>query len=252
MTNYGNNMKNVQCYNNIFFTNGNLPFINIPAIFTTENPAFKGNLYWSASGNPKWIYGNNTASTLSDFRNSGTNCEKTNTTLHGISMDPLMEGIGIASPTIFPQTNDKLKYYLLKKNSPAIDKGLNLQTQFLISSGNRDYWGNVTGNSLPDIGANEFSESANYRKFHNTELSVFPNPVSAGYLNIIIPGNLSVEKVELHSITGQTLLIKNCQINMNGLLNIPLDRINAGLYSLIVIMKDGQIYTANKICILHN
>lgn len=252
ITNYGNSMKNVQCYNNIFFTDGNLPFINIPPTFTIDNPAFKGNLYWSATGNPKWIYGNNTAGTLSDFRNSGSSCEKTNTTLHGINMDPLIEGMGIASPTIFPQSNDKLNYYLLKKNSPAIDNGLNLQTQFLINSGNRDYWGNITGNGLPDIGANEFSGTAIYNRYHNAELSVYPNPVSTAYLNIKIPKNQSIEKIELHSITGQISLIQDCEINMNGLINVSLDRINSGLYSLIIILKDGQIYAANKICILRN
>ena len=251
ITDYGTSMKNIQCYNNIFLTSGGLPFVNIPNAFVAENPAFKGNLYWSASANPKWIYGSNTYSTLSDFRNAGIHCEKSNSTAHGIYTDPNLEGIGTIALTLFPKTNEQLINYVLKKNSAAIDAGLNLQTLFNINSGNRDFWGNTIAGAIPDIGAHEFSTTSTYSKIKNTNIQIYPNPVSTDCFQVFIPGGQYLYKVDLINSTGQKIAINAFTITPEGYMVIKLEKVPSGLYNLMVLSKNGKRYLSDKIYILN-
>ncbi|MEY3249362.1 MAG: hypothetical protein RL742_1405 [Bacteroidota bacterium] len=181
MTNYGNSMENLACYNNIFQTEGGVPLLSVPAAFTAQNPVFLGNLYWSSNAPFSIFYGLNQYSSLDGFRTACLNCERIQGMNTGRHADPLFLNAHADPPTLFPLSNDSLSVGRLAENSPAIDAGLNLETLFGIDAGARDFWNNpaLSGNQ-PDIGAHEWLFSTNSTepviRLAPLQVLVYPNP----------------------------------------------------------------------------
>lgn len=156
MTNFGNSMNGVACYNNIFQTTGGIPLLNIPAVFTPQQPAFLGNLYWT-SGAPFSLRYGALCNSLDQFRNAGPACEKIGSIAVGLEADPLLQSIQSPAPTLFPLPNDSLDIARLPMNSPCVNGGLDLTNIFGLMPGTRDYWGtSIPQNGNYDIGAFEY------------------------------------------------------------------------------------------------
>jgi len=69
---------------------------------------------------------------------------------HKITQDPMVDDPGSGGKGL-----ESVSGYKLKKDSPCIDKGLNIS-----GNGGRDYWGNPLRDGKPDIGAHEYSASS--------------------------------------------------------------------------------------------
>lgn len=154
MTDYGTQMTGVECYNNIFLTQG-LPVIDVPATFINQNPAFIGNLYWAGGGATTFVYGN-TYNSLSSFRSAGVNCEHIQNTNYGFEADPLLPNILSPAPTLYPQVTEMLSSYAIINTSPMMNAAVNMSALFGFGNGSKDYYGNMVPNSqAPEIGAEE-------------------------------------------------------------------------------------------------
>ncbi|NDB35208.1 MAG: right-handed parallel beta-helix repeat-containing protein [Flavobacteriia bacterium] len=155
MTDYGTQMIGVECYNNIFVTQG-LPMIDVPTTFINQNPAFIGNLYWSGGGAMTYVYGN-TYNSLSNFRSAGVNCEHIQNTNYGFEADPLLPSFQSQAPTLYPQATEMLLAYNLTSNtSPIMDAAVDVMALFGFGAGSKDYYGNTVPNDQgPEIGAEE-------------------------------------------------------------------------------------------------
>jgi hypothetical protein len=179
MSNYGNSMLNVECYNNIFQTTGGVALMNIPSVFVTAtSPKFINNLYWTSGSTVKMTYGATTYNSLANFR--GSNREQLSSINYGLNVDPVLSNVGSPAPTLYPASTETLNAYKISTSSPAIDAGMDLFTKFGINIGLRDYWNNIskTG-SAHDIGAHEYTASIPTdipnNAFENGVV-VFPNP----------------------------------------------------------------------------
>jgi hypothetical protein len=179
MTDFGTSMAGVECYNNIFQTTEGIPFLDVPYTFVAQNPAFKGNLYWSTNGIFSLKYGT-LCHSLEAFRLAGPNCEHIGGIPTGIVGDPLLQNIFDPAPTLFPLPNDSLNTAMIPANSPASDAGIDLSAQFGFDVGGRDFWNTaLPSGSAYDIGANEFNQN-DINKIKNISLGrgvlFFPNP----------------------------------------------------------------------------
>jgi hypothetical protein len=245
MTNYGSNMSGVECYNNIFQTADGLPFVSVPLAFTVQNPKFNGNLYYTNGSKTLWKWGSQTANSLDEFRNLSVNCENLSGTKTGYFIDPMLKDVGIAPANLFPQPNNILKQFAPMPGSPAIDKGLNLNVNFSINTGNRDFAGSsIPGNSLFDIGAFEASASNSIEAADNKAFNLFPNPLNGEELTLQMINNEIVSQFQLYSITGNLLFHKICESSLNSNeLNIRLGKIQPGIYLVRIETTAGKKYS---------
>lgn len=245
MTNYGSNMSGVECYNNIFQTADGLPFVSVPLAFTVQNPKFNGNLYYTNGSKTLWKWGSQTANSLDEFRNLSVNCENLSGTKTGYFIDPMLKDVGIAPANLFPQPNNILKQFAPMPGSPAIDKGLNLNVNFSINTGNRDFAGSsIPGNSLFDIGAFEASASNSIEAADNKAFNLFPNPLNGEELTLQMINNEIVSQFQLYSITGNLLFHKICESSLNSNeLNIRLGKIQPGIYLVRIETTVGKKYS---------
>ena len=248
MSNYGNNMSNVECYNNIFYVNGvnaNGPLflLNVPTVFVAQKPKFINNLYWSKSGQFRYVYGN-AYSSLTDFRTAGNECEKLLGINKGFETDPLLLNVDLASPTNFPRVNDSLNAYKASAASPVIDKGLNLKSTFNIDFGNRDFWNNALSfNQTIDIGAHEFANASSIESFKTTQsYNLYPNPFNDGLTIQAI--NEQGFNVKILDFTGKQIVFASSE---NNQVFLNLSHLEKGLYSVILINETSNITTTYKI-----
>jgi len=254
ITDYGNSMKNIQCYNNVFVTDGALPFINVPLTFAADNPRFAGNLYWSLSNNVKWIYGNSIATSIIDFRNSGSFCEKLNNTNTGLVADPQITGLTQTPTVLYPQTNAQLINYKIQKNSPCINAGINLMSKLGLHSGNFDFWGNSINNSDSiDIGANEYQSAANFNplKHQSADIYVKPNPASSNSVLLTLPENTHLNNIVLMGIDGRiNHHIKVNKINRT-IFEVDIKNIPSGTYIIKTVNSSQKTMISERLIILH-
>jgi hypothetical protein len=172
-------MANVACYNNIFSSTGGIRMIHVPAVFTTQNPKFIGNLYWGNGSAAGFFYGG-ARNSLADFRSAGVFCEKNGTANTGLEADPLLTNINKQPLTVAPLAPQFLDAFRLQSSSPAINAAIDLSAFAGIAPGTRDFFGNARGTGLAaDIGAHEMSmgtASADIRA-SDRGFVIYPNPV---------------------------------------------------------------------------
>jgi len=185
MTDFGSNMSGIACYNNIFQTSGPLSLISVPLSFKNSNPRFLGNLYWNTDQTFIFNYGTKYQS-LQEFRNAGEYCEKLNGLPTGMDLDPKLIPSSIPSPVLYPQAHDSLQTARLSNLSPAIDRGLELNSMFGIDPGPRDFYGHpIPIQGRYDIGAHEWErQTTNSSLPIDSKFLVYPNPTQSGTLYI--------------------------------------------------------------------
>lgn len=207
MTNFGNSMNGVACYNNIFQTTDGIPLLNIPGVFTPQQPAFAGNLYWT-SGAPFSLRYGVQCNSLDQFRNAGPACEKVGNMAVGLEADPLLQGIGFQAPTLFPLPNDSLDIVRVPMSSPCVDAGLNLSVIFGLLPSQRDFWGTSTPqNGALDIGAFEYWQLPMVggaedilRELH--KVSATPNPADRQLVLTVAMANQQRWQLWIKGING--------------------------------------------------
>lgn len=140
---------NTKVYNNLFITANNQKLVE-------GNPdksmaTFSGNVYWAVDGK----YDIAGYRSLEGWR-AATGQEMLNGKPVGMLVDPKLIDLG-NSDTIGDPTNlHTLTAYQLQKDSPLVDAGIELQSQFGINPGNRDFYGNPIPSCRGfDIGAHE-------------------------------------------------------------------------------------------------
>ncbi len=148
----GGSYSNINIRNNIFIAEAGKKLISYQKIagFTFQN-----NLYWQ-SGEPLVIDGMGTIYTsLADWR-AATGQEMLNGQPVGIEIGPQLVNVH-DHPILGPHNLANLSGFKLKSTSQGRDAGLDLQTEFGIDPGTRDFWGNsIPQGSLFDIGGQEY------------------------------------------------------------------------------------------------
>jgi len=229
MSDYGTNMSGVECYNNIFYTTGGLPLLNVPNTFVTQAPKFIGNLYYTNGDAFSITYGN-LYNSLSAFRNAGSVCEKNGSSNTGIEGNPLLLNTNKNPFTVFPKPTDSLNAFNFSQLSPCRNAGLDLKTLFGIDMGARDYWGHPLKNeSAYDIGAYEWKNPTNSIPSNNlSSCVIYPNPIRDEPLIIDLPVQYgTTTALELFDITGKTWIT---QLLNTGSNTVEIQTMPIGIY----------------------
>jgi hypothetical protein len=233
MTDYGTNMSGVECYNNIFYTTGGLPLVTVPSTFVAQTPKFIGNLYYTNSEPFSITYGNKYTS-LADFRNAGTYCEKNGNNNTGINLDPQLININKSPLTVFPKPTDSLNAFHFSQMSPCRNAGLDLKTLFGIDMGTKDFWGNTLKNeNTYDIGAYEWkSQTSGIYSTDLSRISIYPNPIGIEDLSIDLQKNSnSPTHLKLFDISGKLWVEQKLNEGSN---HIQTNSLPPGLYFVLI------------------
>ena len=207
--------------------------VTVPTTFVAQTPKFIGNLYYTNSEPFSITYGNKYTS-LADFRNAGTYCEKNGNNNTGINLDPQLININKSPLTVFPKPTDFLNAFHFSQMSPCRNAGLDLKTLFGIDMGTRDFWGNTLKNeNAYDIGAFEWEIQT--FGIYSTDLSrtrIYPNPIGKEYLIIDLPENInSSTQLKLFDISGKLWVEQKL---IEGLNQIKTSSLPPGLYFVLI------------------
>ncbi|NNC88163.1 MAG: right-handed parallel beta-helix repeat-containing protein [Akkermansiaceae bacterium] len=142
--------------NNLFVTAGGNPLIWRDSGADTT---FAGNNYWPSGGAFSILYNGTTYPSLSAWR-TGTGQELLGGSPTGSALDPHLTDPGNGGTVGDAGLLGTLTAYKLQAGSPMVDAGLDLQAEFGIDPGPRDFYGGPLpyGTAL-DIGAHEFTEA---------------------------------------------------------------------------------------------
>lgn len=151
-------MSNLKIRNNIFYVTKGVSMLNAP-LFDTTVALFQNNNYYSTINRPTFYFGSYFYS-LSEWKAGAAGQEMKGNKSIGFSKDPLFINPG-GGKSIKPTHGGDLTYmtaYMIQPTSEMIDAGLNLNEEFGIDIGSRDFYNNkVLEGSNFDIGANEFN-----------------------------------------------------------------------------------------------
>ena len=137
---------NIQFNNNILYASNGADLVSVPKGYSAN---FKGNIYYSPDAFNIAFQGK-TYGSLESFRATGN--EKLNSLNLGFEGDPLLNTPGSGITIGHGRDLASLTSYHLKSESPAKNKGINLQMEI----GDRDYYGgSPLKDSQQDIGAHE-------------------------------------------------------------------------------------------------
>lgn len=152
-------ISNVAFYNNILIQLGSGHVVSAPSAYSTSTALFQGNVYYGANGTTiKWgvpIY-----TSLTTWR-ATTNQEKIGSSDVGAIVNPLLVDMN-AQPAITSATDIRtITNVMLQPGSPVIETGLDLQAQFGVNPGTRDYFAQTL--TLPlSVGAHHASSIAGW------------------------------------------------------------------------------------------
>ena len=135
--------------NNIFETAGGVPLI---LDYSTSGATFIGNDYWTSGGAFVIRYHGARVNSLAAFRAAGQETLKGKPT--GYNIDPKLQNPGKGGTIGDADDLSTLSAYLLDSTSGLLNAGLNLESLFGISSGQRNFYGKpIPLNGPFDIGA---------------------------------------------------------------------------------------------------
>ncbi len=151
---------NTEIYNNIIVTVPNKKVVNI------QDPAggwtFKGNCYWTYGDNIEIDWDGTTYTGLAAWR-SGTGQEIHDGNDVGFELDPELIDPGNGGTLGDPCLLETLDAYRLAGSSGLIDEGLDIQAEFGIDPGPRDYYGaSIPVGAQLDVGAHEYRNAADF------------------------------------------------------------------------------------------
>lgn len=153
IANYSPGFNNIDAYNNIFYSTGGVPLVSIPAGVGFDAD-FYGNLY-HATGAFSIDYKGTNYGSLNTFR-AGSGKEIWNTVNTGTQGDPGLVSPGTGGTIGFGNPLTTLFDYQLTNGALAYNNGLDLATEFGLTIGAQDFYGNPSFSSATqDIGAYE-------------------------------------------------------------------------------------------------
>ena len=110
---------------------------------------------------------------------------------------------------------------------------------------NEEYWGIVTRDRVPKEAyyvVQEIYEAASLSVNENfLDISVYPNPVSDGFLNVINPSNEALN-ISVYDLNGR--MVHSQQIIFDS---IDISHLSGGFYSMLI--TSGKRTTAKKIVV---
>lgn len=153
IANYSPGFNNIDVYNNIFYSTGGVDLVSIP-IGGGFDADFYGNLYYATGAFTIDYKGTNYGS-LNTFR-AGSGKEIWNTANTGVEGDPGLVSPGTGGVIGFGNPLTTLFDYQLVNAALAYNSGLDLATEFGLTIGAQDFYGNPSFSSASqDIGAYE-------------------------------------------------------------------------------------------------
>ncbi len=152
-------MTGNELYNNIFIARNGAKLVSIKNHL--NGFTFKNNLYWTQGDSAIIEWGTNTFATLDTWR-TASGQEVHNASNVGMQTDPQLQDPGNGARLEDPLSLTTLAAYCIAQNSPCIDAGLDLHTEFAIDPGPRDFYSNaLPQGAVLDIGAHERAASTN-------------------------------------------------------------------------------------------
>ena len=137
---------------------------------TSGGWSYKGNCYWTYGDNIEINWGGTTYTSLASWR-SATGQETLDGNDVGFECDPCLVDVGNGGTIGDPCNLASLTAYKLLSNSPLIDAGLDLQSEFGIDPGVRDYYGTaIPIGDQYDAGADEYRNPADFDYDHKVNL----------------------------------------------------------------------------------
>ncbi len=241
--NWNFGMTGIEVYNNIFETTGGASLIDIPNGY---NAFFAGNLYWSSGSTFKIRYHGTDYTNIAAWRTASGN-EKVNSTLTGITADPLLTNVGNGG-ILWPAPTYSLNAYKTSSGSPANNAALNLSSLFAINTGTIDFFNSALTSTLRGIGAYEktssIATSIENINGANVNISYFPNPVLSGG-NIHLSGGEGPYKLELFNLSGALVALETVK---GSEYYVPEGKFATGIY-IIRINDKNEKSTTGKIMI---
>ena len=235
LTEYGSVMSNIRAYNNAIITDG-VKLLDVPPSFVSQQPHFKGNGYWSNGKSVSIRYGKEISS-LEGFRAECPDCEKINGLDVGVFANPEISGFGKAAPINFPKPPDSLSFYRIAGNSAFADKGLDLNKEFGIALGDRDFFGKFTNKQVHSIGAYAPEVIVNSIKQQlNDDLKLMQ--LGNNQLFIQFPEDMISKTLILHSLLGKKIYEAHID-GKNGLYITEPLTISPGVYVLSIQRECG-------------
>mgnify|MGYP000645704532 CR=1 FL=1 len=130
------------------------------------------------------------------------------------------------------------KYVFFRINPDAI----NITTYLRVNVSSADH---TTAANKPSLKIT-FSPTLAVKSFENSVLSLYPNPVKNGVLNVSLNGFSNAAKLQIYSITGQMVHSEKVEVNSRNSAKINLN-LSSGLY--IVKLEEGAISKTQKLIV---
>ena len=231
ITNWVTGIYNVEVYNNIFQSGGNLTTVDIPSGYSAK---FMSNLYFSFMAANIFNYRGETYTGLKSWSDA-TNNEKLNNVIVGKEGNPKLKNPG-NSILLFPKTNKELDAYQLAVGSPAIGSGLNLDSLFHINIGTHDYYGTIIApKSSHNIGAFETEQGLSIFKPSVQKLTILeisPNPSNGNFKIEFDNDENSSASATISDITGR---IVDTRTTSDSFIQYANMNLTEGIYYITVI-----------------
>ena len=204
LTEYGSVMSNIRAYNNAIITDG-VKLLDVPPSFVNQKPHFKGNGYWANGKSFLMRYGKEISS-LQAFRAECPDCEKLGNLDVGVYADPQIHGFGKAAPINFPLANADLEFYRIAFNSAFSNVGIDVQKEFGLNLGERDFYGKFTTEmSKHSIGAHAPSMSPSNVLEEISESIIISQNSNGG---VLIDVRTPFSSIAVFSLLGEKLFEK--------------------------------------------
>jgi len=204
-------LSNGQVSNNILFASAN--YFNLDS--GTTAPSFTGNDY---TGGASFLYLGTTYTSLSSWQ-SATGQEEISSVNVGLTVNPAFNNGGNGG-TVHGYAPQNLAQYQYNKNSPVIDAGVNLVSQYGFPVGSQDFYGNPIpdANGKYGVGAFEFTPGAffnwvqggNHQNGGSSVTTValtLPAKVGVGdflCISVSFAGSVSTDNVTMSDDKGNT------------------------------------------------
>jgi len=199
-------VSNCKIFNNLVYLKGeNLLYVD-NNLSGTGSVEYWGNCYYSESP-AKYRDGSNTYLTLDEWRAGKEGQEKTVDGLTGMEVNPMLYNPGAGDTLKLSSQLNLMTAYVLKSNSPCIDKGIDPVKYYGLKAYSVDFLGNANSKSgTYSIGACMFREglSIDEKKNNANSISVYPNPCN-GVFYLDYAGVTENTYVIIYDMSGHQL-----------------------------------------------
>ncbi|GAB3820316.1 right-handed parallel beta-helix repeat-containing protein [Pontibacter rugosus] len=175
--------------NNLLVTTGGVRLVQIDAN-VVANVKFEGNNYWASGITPAFSWGSTLYKSLDSWR-SNTLQESRNGVSLGYFLDPNLQNPGKSITISDQRLLYTLEGYKLARSSPMVGKALNLQKDYGLNTGNRDFWGNgITQRNDLCIGAHQVTDNSKACLYGGKQQLTFATTAQGTYSGLGVEAGL--------------------------------------------------------------